>query len=582
MSTLESPVVRHRDWRFLLHDFRGAYPKMRPLPRRLLQLGLSPAASIAWWVARARPELLEQDSLRVLVPGAGSIETTDNGRWFAFLPWLLGRPTLQTEVVLVGDDLADTKARRKLADSDKPPNTLSGDKSPTNSYVAHLPKCVMFNGTLGQWRATAGQAAPADVCILFSPGFVSHYKTWLTESDLLPLLREGRELGVFFYSRLDGLEDAEILRLLGIEVAATELKRNPWQFPNEERELLGCFAQFAQTLKATSVPARLDIHNAAVQDFLDLEAYSMRGAEFLAGDMGLERLGAVTTVLNEADGGEMPVIELPRGHGVSPLTGTVGNFDGEEFTPCDPPVLVPLRELAARPADEPLIERIFWALKLHRDVIAPQLEGREDSEEDSFFQELFPVDVITETVAPMHPNWMALLTHLGWTPEDYEDDTVRLEPAFWVSSQHYGMSFPVICESYAYFPDALNAPVARAAMERISDEYPDGALLLFKSLPYRDVQGHKYHFGGMLFWKRKWSAFALNPQMHSIDAILEQLASGFTFETVNPKYADDDCNLATPFNQMCEGLEPSKKTQMVPAQQGSWVTLVPAECASLR
>lgn len=600
MQTSDAPVLRHREWRFLLRDFVKAHPVMRAPSSDLIRHTLAPAASLAWWLAKTSPELLVQKSLHLLVPGAGHTECWDSGRWFSYLPWLLGRPELETRVTLVGDELMEALNPSKEMTVSQ---LRKSHASVASALVADRPESTIFNGTLGQWRASTGRDEPIDACVLFSPGFISHYRAWLTEDDLLPLMRQGVPMGVFCYSKMDGLEDGEVLRLLGIELEPDELALNPWRLQHEMQDFIGCFAQYARTLRATSIPATLNLDTPTVRDFLQLETYARDDFETFGADQALERLGASWPVQNQKTGADDAIVVLPYEHGILASTGALGDFDEKGFVPFEPPLLVPADLLAGRPGDDQLLERIFWALRLHRDWVAPKLEEREEEEDDELFGGLsegdfnegvrqFVKEALGEDVdpeefmrqmriqggphGPTHPCWWDLFETLGWKLEDYEDEPERFEPAFWVAAGRHGETLPVICEAYAYFPDDADDELAQEALQQVAEDFPDGAFLLFKSIPFQEVGGHKYHFGGMLYWQDKWRPFALTPHMQSADDILDQIESSFTFETVNPKYADDNCSLTVPFNRMCQGMDPNEPTEVVGLRQGAWVTLMPA------
>jgi hypothetical protein len=603
LTTTAAPVLKHREWRFLLREFVNAYPVMRPLAGQLLQHCLTPAASVAWWLARTQPELLERDVLHVLLLGAGPVECMDDGRWFSFMPWLMGRPQMKTRVVLVGDEL------NAMPDGGEAARAfgMQGRTSPAKNQVASREKSALFNQTLAQWRAGEGRGAPVDACVLFHPGFVFHYRTWFTEDDLLPLLRQGVPTGTFCYSKMDGLEDEEALRLLGIETVSEEPALNPWHIPHEFGELVGSFAQFAQTLRITSIPASLNLDNPGFEEFRDLEDYARADYEEFGADPALERLGARWGVVNPKTGVEDAIIVLPRSQGILASTGALGDFDDEGFRAYEPPLLVPAEHLAARPSDDRPLARILWALKLHRDWVAPATEEWEDEngeEEDEALlfggmdlddlnegmreflksatgQDIDPEDFMRQmriqggVHGPTHPCWWDLFETLGWDPQDYVDEPARLQPAFRVKADSYSTDLPVICEAYAYFPDDLKDDLAVSAMKKVEKAHPHGAFLLFKSMPYQEVAGHKYSFGGMLFWRQHWHPFALNAQMTSASHVLDQVESGFSFETANPAYADDHCALAAPFNRMCQGCDPNQNMPMYGLKQRKWVTLMP-------
>lgn len=605
MATKPAPVIKHRNWRFLLREFIAAHPQMRSLPGTPLSALLVPAASVAWWLAKSAPtEILERDEIHILLPGASAVECADNGRWFSFVPWLLGKPQLKVNIMMVGDELV-SGSKNGISSVHLSRAQLVRDwKTSFSAAVAGQPEPEIFNGTLADWHNGAGASRTIDACVMFSPGFTTHYETWLTEDDLLPLLRKQVPIGVFCYSQIDGLEDLYLLPLLGFDIAPQVLELNPWCLGDEMREVFGGFAQYSWTLQCTSIPAVLDLDSPAVQDFKDLQEYA--NEDFLAygADQALQRMGIRWEVTGHDHGGKDAIIVLPHQHGILESTREIGSFDEGLFSLFEPPLAVSDEQLASRPDDSRLMERILWALRLHRDWIAPRLQeytSEEDVLEDVFSgmppgdlkdsmkaflkgatgEDVDPSDFIDQMRAsggihgPTHPNWYDLLNSLGWQLDDYEEDPERFEPAFWTPAARRGLVFPVACEGYAFFPDDKSDMLAIEAMGQLAEIYPDGALLVFKAMPYREVKGHKYHFGGMLLWKGKWHPFAFNEKITSLDDIIDQVESGFLFGQDRPEYSDDDCRITVPFNRMCYGLDPNEHIPMMGLTQGTWVTLMP-------
>jgi hypothetical protein len=604
MSLNEAPVLKHRTWRHLLRAFTDSHRPLQAIPNAHLELLLTPAASIAWWLAKHVPsELLERDMIRILAPGAGPVECTDGGRWLSFLPWLIGRPQLQVRVILVGDELARTEDSRQSTRGCSIAQLERQWSTPYGRVVSTRPASTIFNGTLAEWHKQ-DNAGEIDACVLFAPGFTSHYREWLTEADLLPLLRRDLPMGVFSYSKLDGIEDQYMLSLVGLELEPHTLQLNPWHVAHEMTDAMGAFARFFWPLRVIDTVPRLDLENSAIADFEQLQAYARQDFMELGADQAIERLGARWEVERATKKQSDSIIILPREHAVLESTGEVGDFDDSGFIPFARRLVVPAERIRSRPADEHLMDRILWALRLHRDVIAPQLRERENEEHQSdrvfgdlsmddlnegmrdFLQratgtDIDPDEFIEQMRAsggihgPTHHIWYDLLSSLEWPLEEWVDGPDRLEPAFWAPATRRGQIMPVICESYVFFPDDEADILAHQAMSTVAQKYPDGALLLFKSMPYQEVQGHRYNFGGMLWRKGRWSPFALNESVKSADDVIDQIESGFSFTRVDIQYADDASFVTVPFNLMSHGEDPNANASMGSIQQGKWIMIMP-------
>ena len=574
------PASSHQDWCALLHDFVSAHPAFADVPSEVLQICLAPAASVARWLANEHPELLKRPALTILLPGASLAETRDGGAWFAFLPWLLGNQDLKVKVILVGLPKSDVTA---FGDQGVPARFRRTGLAQLKEY----PKAKIFRGSVGQWRQ-ANPKTRVDACVLFSPGLAIHYETWLAPGEILPHLSE-KPLGVFGYSKLDALEDQEVLKRLGFRFTARDLPRNPWHWVRDEIESYGSFAYHAWSLENVVAPEGcVDFESPALREWLDLHEYL--GFEIMTGgiDQVLWPLGTAIPMKDGDDGRVLDeVYLLPYDTGVLKSTGLVGTLEDGSYEPLDPPVHIAAEDLADKPDDSQVMDRINWAIRLHRDVIAPLLGEDEDWNEDSDEvlddEQEAGNDWVTQIRlslglhGPTHPCWYDLLANLGWDPQEYVDEPVRLEPAFYVTGQkHAPRGLPVICEAYCYLPDDEQDALAIEAMARVKMVHArEGALLVFKCLPYKTIDGKQYSFGGMLLWESKWYPFALNQHMTSVDDVIEQALSEFSFEEGNPRYADN-AELAVPFNQMCHGRDPNEPISMIGMKMGDWVLLMPA------
>lgn len=598
--TIKTPATTHREWRFLLRDFVSAHPGLQPVSSKFLQFGLAAVASVARWLALEQPDLLERDELTLLIPGASGVECADDGRWFSFLPWLLNRPGLKVNVYLVGTELS---LNLGLSGSRA---AIRGTATPAAAQVARYPKANLFSGTLGQWRKAAPNVS-VNACVLFSPGFSSHHETWFAPGELVPSLSGDIPLGIFSYSKLDALEDQEVLKLLGFQFAVRELGPNPWVLEHDHLDAVGGFAYYPWSLERVVAPAEVNFDNPDLRDYLELQQVLREDAEQLGPDQAIERL--VKSIPLRTANGNSPVdwlYVLPCDTGVLKLSGRVGYLDEDGFTPVEPPLQVPADVLATRPDESDVLACAMWALRLYRDRVSPLLDEHEENE-DPDLASLFG-DLSDDTMSqwfkqfskkavgkeldygefmnqmrasggvhgPTHPSWFDLLSSLGWSPDEYLENPDRFEAAFSVPGPGRKM-VPVVCEAYAYLPDDADDALANEALAELPSLYPDGVLLLFKSMPYQEVQGHKYSFGGMLYWSGKWAPFAMTQAMTSLGQVIAQIQSGFSFDAVLPQYADDHASIAIPFNRMCYGLDPNENGPIMGLKAGKWVTLMPSE-----
>jgi hypothetical protein len=102
-------VHEHRTWRHLQRAAVAAHKALAGVPQTNFCALFVPAASIAVWILQRAPHLAQRERLHILVAQATEYQALDSGRWLQFIPWLIGRPSMQLEVSLVGDlGLPDT------------------------------------------------------------------------------------------------------------------------------------------------------------------------------------------------------------------------------------------------------------------------------------------------------------------------------------------------------------------------------------------------------------------------------------------------------------------------------------------
>lgn len=166
------------------------------------------------------------------------------------------------------------------------------------------------------------------------------------------------------------------------------------------------------------------------------------------------------------------------------------------------------------------------------------------------------------------------MTHLDPDIQALLDERKRTMAEF--TPDHRPLLIYAIYRADLAMPAGKEDDLAEEAMHAIAEQASEAALLLFKMIPYREVAGHRYSFGGLLYWQGCWHPFALNAGMGDVDAVINQVESGFDFDVGDAAYADDHSFLAIPFNRLCFELDPNESTPMLGVAQGDWVTLFPA------
>lgn len=365
-----APITQHREWRYLLREFRGANRQMQQYPHKLLELLLSPAACIAWWITKFHPELLQRDSLHLVVAGAEAVETSDQGRWLSFLPWLCGRPEMYIQVTLVGDNVVpdgeDSTVTRGVIDLEA---TGAMWQTPLASAVRERQPARMFNGLLRELRAS--EPAAADAYVFFAPGLELYHSAWITERDMLPLLRQRIPIAMFPHSRADATSDLHLFDLYGLKLVNREAVLCPWRVGDDD-SAVAMFAHSCLDVQVDDVPKKVP------DDRTRIDAYG-RAMEYLSDDLtsfGImcgEHVGEIREVPGSDNSAPDRFIMLPRMHAVRELTGEAGSFDSGAFSRFDPPVTVPLDVIHQRPQGRSAPEMLVWAAQLHQRHVAPML-----------------------------------------------------------------------------------------------------------------------------------------------------------------------------------------------------------------
>lgn len=601
---LDVPILRYGKWKYLLRALQDRYKGLLPCSTTNLEMLLAPSAGIAWWIATFRPELLGRSRLNILVAGAGSLECMDAGRWFHFLPWMLGMREGSIAVTLVGDELcsrANSEPMRSVGMSG--PRLEASLRSSESSMILGVPSTTIVNGRLSDWRR-AWPDAQVDLSVIFSPGLEEHSDDWFREDELLPILRSGSAVAAMSYSRMDHLHDRHIAGLYGLTLATERTAINPWHLRAPEQDEFGTFGLVAWELTTTRVPAKVRRDKAGWARFRAAQPILVAEFKEGGGDAGLERLGQ-REAIEIADTGKSEVLyRLPFDAVLVESNRTIYQLTDGVMVRAEPEVVLDQSWLDCWPR-EPGMERLLWAVEavvearshvprgeeqapvdgcgpigiravtqedLYEYVrkTAKQALGR-DVEPRQFMQNIRLAGGLS---GPGHPCWHDLLVTLGWDLRKYDDTPPRFHKAFEIWSDRLGRALPAVCENYLFLPDDADDELAGDAMRAVEKRFPKGALLLFKGMPYRSIEGHDYSFGGLLYLEGTWRKFALNEHMKSLDVVLDQIAAGFSFEKPIARYEDAGQRVALPFSRLCQGQDPNLRGEAIGLRSGLWNLLV--------
>lgn len=619
-----SPVERNKNLRFLIREAlaRKELSGLRSHPSELLASLVTPPATIAFWIRTFAPELSERPALRIALLGAGLQDGVDDGCWYGLIPWLIGNEGMRIEIDMVGPELFEEPRSHGI------PTTRAGcTRTPAHASNPGLPPARLIPSTAGAYLESKIGAEPIDLFFLFQPGLedLGEY-SWFALGELDAVCSRGARIGLSSFSEEEFLTEDWVCRMMGYQPGRKHVI-NP--FGGQDTHV-GAWAGLLWEIEA-GPPSDWRIEDSRMQRyqaFLEAAGAKMRRT----GDLFAPGAGRLATIPVRTEQGverQDVVGLLYEGSAVSLVNGQVLDISRLPAThyPDMDEVIVPLELRARYPAaDDHGFERILWASE-----VSGWVEGATDvqSEGDEFDlphagglleqmaklrasmpafgpdgeldDRLFPMsneDMLAGVGAfiekaigkkvdpeqflqdmraqgglhgPVHDEWMDLLEFLGWDLCAL-DDPARLDPAFTVHSERLDKEFPFVCEAYAYSPGDDGDPLVNEAKEVLAGAYPGGVVLGFKSMPYKEVDGKKYTFGGLFYYKQQWRPFALSKAIDSFDALLVQRESGFSFNSPTKEYADENAQIAHSFNLMTEGADTQKPHQMVGIRSGDWIT----------
>ena len=377
------PVHQHRTWRHLQRAAVAAHPQLSIVTQANFCSLMVPAASAAVWILQHAPHLAARAELSILVVNAIEFQALDHGRWFQFIPWLLGRPGMQVHVTLQGGALW-----RSLASADDE----SGDVAPAEdaierhlrtrgwSALSDLSPADIFPGTLKELTAqiTEGGRRPPDLCVLFAPAFAHHLDTLLTDDGLLPLIRQQVPLALFSPSETEQLIDVYALEAHGLTPRERDCWPNPWALPTVNAERSVVYGKLGWAAEFDAVPRDVVPDLMALHDLNAALDYPGRGSSALDGPEGPdsilnlgESLGAAPREsAPEGDQGSA-LLRLPQSVAVDTSNGAVYQLQDMTALLLDVVPHVPAAALETFPGDDDILRRVMWAVQVHREFVAP-------------------------------------------------------------------------------------------------------------------------------------------------------------------------------------------------------------------
>ncbi len=348
----DAPVIKHYRWRKLVQELCNR-PHLKRLSRivsKRAEMILSPAVSLAWWLANHHPELLQKGELHIVIGGAEMMDVTDHGMWYSLLPDLLGMPELKVTFDMVGPDY---------------------NKNLTAEFGSNYSLDTEFKGMLENhatpYKQTLNQylidhsTDSVDLLVLYQPGFDTHHDQWLSDNALAQFVNDGVPVLCSYYQESEYVLDRMILEAYGFSGIGEPIE-NPFKLETDN------FASQAyHTLWLIDGSAQVPVHLRDNDKFIASRSINAYGAaSFSVGYFSaIEDLLKREEAQSASETPKVNMVQLPFDFWLEEQSGNLYYQDQEGR-------LVPYQkhqlsegELNSLPAhNAPLYDRVLWVSEI--------------------------------------------------------------------------------------------------------------------------------------------------------------------------------------------------------------------------
>ncbi len=367
-----SPIERNQSLSDLLRDLVSPpnWTSLANAPTEVLAYILRPAATIAYWIMQFHPELVDGGALKVVVVGAEGLDALDDGAWYQFVPWMIGRQGMSLEVCLVGPDV-----RKPLLDllrtAHGTPRTSLGGR------VFDFPCASVRETEIGHFLA-GQQADNIDLFVLFHPRFEKAYESsWLPAAyswlngELSELCAYGSPIAATSYCEEELQAEKFLLEAYGYQVAHRSIT-NPFC---AEESVLGSWGNTLYEVRPVAPAAEFSADSERLDQY---DRYVALSREFSREDPPAylaRHTGRLMTIQVQSENGIRleEVVGLPRENLVISLV--TGKFldDSEAIAESDEDlegIEASPDVLAAYPRDLPFeYAHILWAIDVYNQAV---------------------------------------------------------------------------------------------------------------------------------------------------------------------------------------------------------------------
>ena len=312
--------------------------------------------------------MLRLPELRILVVRAQDFVMMDFGRWYQFLPWLVGRPEVKVSVTFVGTSILredETSSQPVVHDDAQLATLLSSRAAP---LLRPVPSGRIVQRQFEQWWRDEGATAQFDLGVVFTPAAAYSYDELLSDDGVPALVAAGLSVALFSTSETDQLVDERLFLVAGISTREPAWP-NPWALQLDKAEQASAFARMGwgvhglreDTPSGAERQARL---GAFARHLLSL----LETAEPDLLNRGIDSVLTLGETLHSREGA---LYRLPQGFAVDVSTGQVFEVEGSQATESELTQRVPQEALSRHPGVDDLLERALWAAEVFRDYVRP-------------------------------------------------------------------------------------------------------------------------------------------------------------------------------------------------------------------
>lgn len=370
---MKSLVLQHRAWRHLLPAIlkHPSLARVRFEDSDILKKLLVAPVTLAYWIASEQPQLLERDSLRIVIAGAArGLDSVDYGRWYSILGHLLSID-IPIEVVMVGPELEASAAHPELRTGTERSGILV---SRLSKAIAQLPPAGFIPDSLGNWTHNQVDQPPADACFLFHPGFEAFSGAWFSqEHGFADLHKSGVPLG-FASSCVEELWQEDWLTLQYGYARANVARANPYAIERDNPKFGGQWGGIVWSLSDKRPPDGFKEPKPEIMRF-NLAMQQAKPGFSVAGNAVFAFIGGVFPIRNTETGEVATLVGTPAGIAVCVQSGRVfGQTDDGQFVVAEriPRVEeIMLRSFPGEAAHP--VDRMIWATELFQGLIEPFL-----------------------------------------------------------------------------------------------------------------------------------------------------------------------------------------------------------------